>query len=91
LGVKLAVDVRDQFQGDVVNARLPGGGAVDQTRQFPAVAARQMPAGGANLLFDQMIVVEKPLGGGSDAPAALDGVGDQVVCAGQHRFVVRKT
>src|ERR1700735_3400230 len=50
-----------------------------------------MPAGGANLFFDQMIVIEKPFSGGSDAPAALDGVGDQLVRAGQHRFIVRET
>ena len=41
--------------------------AAGQTRQLAAVAARQMPLGSADLLFDQMEVVDQPFAGRRDA------------------------
>ena len=67
--------MRDQFEHDVVNARKSGGRAVQEARKLPAVAPGQMPPGHLNLLFDQVEVVEKPFGGGSDAPAWIYGQG----------------
>jgi hypothetical protein len=73
--VNLRIHVRDQFEHDVVNARKSGGRAVQEAGQFPAVAPGQMPPGHLNLLFDQVEVVEQPFGGGSDAPAWINGEG----------------
>ena len=46
-----------------------------------------MPPGGADLLFDQVVVVEEPLGGRRDPPAALHRVGDDLVRVAQHALV----
>ena len=60
------VAMRDRFQCDVVDARQTRRWAVQQTWQLPAVASRQMFSGGADLLFDQIKVVEQPFSGGRD-------------------------
>ena len=73
--INLCIHVRDEFEHNVVNARKSGGTAVPQPGQFPAVAMGQMPPGHLDLLFDQVEVVEKPFGGGSDSPAWNDGEG----------------
>ncbi len=50
-----------------------------------------MPPGRADLLFDQVIVVEKPLGRWCDSPPALDPLGDELVRLAQQLFIVRET
>ena len=75
--INLRIHVRDQFEHDVVNARQSGGRAVHEAGQLPAVAPGQMPPGHLDLLFDQVEVVEQPFGGGSDAPAWIDGAGSR--------------
>ena len=71
LGVNLRVHVRDQFEYDVIDARQAGGRAVNETRQFAAVSARQVPARHLDLFLDKIKIIEQPLGGGSDAAARL--------------------
>ena len=73
--INLCIHVRDELEHDVVNSRKSGGRAVHQAGQLPAVAMGQMPPGHLDLLLDQVEVVEKPFGGGSDAPAGTDGEG----------------
>ena len=70
-GIDLRIHMRDQFEHDVVNARQSGGRTVQEAGQLPAVAARQMPPGHLDLLFDQVEIVEQPFGGGSDAAAGI--------------------
>jgi len=61
-----AVAVRDELQRQVIHARQARRAravrALRQARQLATVAARQMPPRGANFLFDQVEVVEQPLG-----------------------------
>ena len=66
VGVDPTVAVRDRFERDVVHARQTRREAQRQARQLPAVAPGQVPFGRADLLFDQMEVIEQPLAGGAD-------------------------
>lgn len=56
----------DRFERKVIHTRKFGGRSVRQTGQFAAVALGQMPLGRANLLFDQVEVVEQPFRGRRD-------------------------
>ena len=58
--VDAAVLVGDQVEGQVVDARETRRGAAGQSRQLPAVAAGQVPAGQGDLLLDEVEVVEQP-------------------------------
>ncbi len=60
-GVDAAVAVRDDFQRDVVDPRQACRGTVVQARQLAAVTPGQVPAGGADLFLDQVVVVQQPL------------------------------
>ncbi len=75
--INLCIHVRDQFEHDVVNARESGGRAVQEARQLPAVATRQVSPGHLDLLFDQVEVIQQPFGGGSDTPAWIHGAGSR--------------
>jgi len=55
-----SIAVRDGLQGDAIDAREARRTALGQARQFPAIPLRQMPPGGADLLFDEIGVVEQP-------------------------------
>ena len=70
-----AVAVRNDFEGDLVDARIAFGLFVGQARQFLAVVLRQVAARRADLFFDQVEIVEQPLGGGRDLAPGLDGGG----------------
>ncbi len=63
------IAVGDGLEGDVVHARQPGGGAVGQARQIPAVPLGQVAPGRADLFFHEVEVVEQPLPGGRHAVA----------------------
>ena len=54
-------------------AACPARRAVGQPRQLAAVAARQVPPRGADLLFDQVEVVEQPFGRRRDAALGVGG------------------
>ncbi len=71
--IDTAVDMDDQFIRQGVDAREPGQGPVRQLGQLPAVGAREMPAGEADLLFDEVKIVQEPFGRWSDASALRDG------------------
>ena len=90
-GIDAAIAMRDRLEGDVIDARLPGRRPVRQARQLAAVAFGQMPLGGADLLFDQVEIVEQPLAGRRD-PALLAGHGSQQLAdADQLAFVRGQT
>ena len=67
LRVDPAVAVGDRLEREIVDARKPGGRAGRQARKLAAVALGQVPPGRADLLFDQVEVVEQPFRGGRDA------------------------
>ncbi|MNH12551.1 hypothetical protein D3C79_720960 [compost metagenome] len=64
LSVDPPVTVGNGLQGNVVDTRQAGGGAVVQLRQLQAVVGRQVVLGNADMGFDQVKVVEQPLRGG---------------------------
>ncbi|MNT18218.1 hypothetical protein D3C72_1534070 [compost metagenome] len=68
-----AIAVRDDFQRNFIDARAAGVGARRQARQLLAVVLRQVAPRGADLLFDQIKIIEQPLRGGRDLAAAFDG------------------
>ena len=70
LGVEVAVGVGDEGPGEAEHARIAGERTVGQLRQLPIVAGRQIGADFANLPFDEVIVVDQPLGGRRDARGA---------------------
>jgi hypothetical protein len=88
LRIHPSVAVRDGLQGDVVYARKASRGAAHQARQLPAEPLRQMPPGHADLLFDQIEVVEEPVPGWSDAAVCLDRLREEVADASQNVFVL---
>jgi hypothetical protein len=79
LGVDAAVDVGDEFEGQVVDPRTALGSLVQEPGQPADIGARQMQAGDANLLFEEVEIIDEPFGGGRDAPACGRGAGHQVV------------
>ena len=81
------VAMRNGLQRDVVHARTPGRRAVSQARQFPAVTLRQVPLGGANLLFDQIEIIEQPFPGRRDAAALRDRLGQLAAHSDQGTLV----
>ena len=72
LRVHPPVAVRDGLQRDVVDTGEPGRGPVRQSGQLPAVTLGQVAPRGADLLFDQVEIVEQPFAGGRD-PARSPG------------------
>ena len=80
--------MRDQLQGDGVDARQAGQRAAPQLGQLTVVAARQVVADGADLLAHNVGVVEQPLGGGADRNAALDILGEGVLDKGELPLVL---
>ena len=84
--VDAAVRVRDQLEREIVDARHAR--VAVEPRQHPAVAARQVAPGDQDLIVEQVVVVDEPLGGRRDLPAARDRVGDQPIRVGQRLLVV---
>ncbi len=84
--VHAAIAVRDGLERDVVHARQARGRTLQQARQLAAVGARQVPLGGADLLFDQVEVIEQPLAGWRDALAGGRRL-QNVAGADEDRFV----
>ena len=90
LRVDPAVAVRHDFKGDLVDARIAVGVFVGQARQLPAVVSRQVTARRADLFFDQVKIIQQPLGSRGDLAPRLDGGGqfgagggDDVVVVGE--------
>ena len=88
--VQAAVAVRDRFEGDVVDPRQTGRRAVSEAWQFAFVARRKVPPGRADLLLDQVEVVEQPLARRRDSAVAVHGFGEQRPDGQQHRLVLRQ-
>jgi len=71
-GIEAAVGVSDEGPCHAEHPRKAGERTSGQLRQLPVVAGRQIVADLADLLFDEVIVVEQPLGGRSDRTAFPD-------------------
>ncbi len=88
LRVDPAVAVGDRLEREVVDARKPGGGSLRQAGKLAAVPLGQVPLGRADLLVDQVEVVEQPFRGGRDAAIGRDRRGQQVADFEQDAFVL---
>jgi hypothetical protein len=88
--VDAAVAVGDRLEGEVVHARIAGGGPVGETRELAAVSPRQVAPRRADLLLDQVEVVEQPLRRGRDPPPFGDREGESVAGLREHALVVRE-
>ena len=86
-GIDAAIDMGNQLQGDAIGARKAGGRAARQTRQFAAVGRGKQPPDGADLLFDQVEIVEQPFGGRLDAAALIGRRRHEIVGLDQHTLV----
>ncbi len=87
LRIHAPVAVRDDLERNVVDPRQSGGRPAFQARQFPAVSLRQVTLGGADLLFDQVKVIEKPFPGGRNLAVGGDRLRHQSVHADQDRLI----
>ena len=72
VNIHATIAVRNGLQRDVVHPRTTGRRPVRQAREFAAVALWQVPLGGADLLFDEIEIIEQPFPG-RHHPAALRG------------------
>ncbi|KFB67215.1 MAG: hypothetical protein CAPSK01_003332 [Candidatus Accumulibacter vicinus] len=86
-GSHASVAVRDDFQGNIIDPRTAGRRPARQARQFPAVALGQVPLGGADLLFDEVKIVEQPFRGRSDSAVLGDRRGHPPAHPDQGAFV----
>ncbi len=84
------VAVRNGLQRDVVHARTPGRRTVSQARQFQTVTLGQVLLGGANLLFDEIEIVEQPFASRRDAAVRRDRLRQQAAHADQGALVRRQ-
>jgi hypothetical protein len=87
------VGVRDGFQCEVVDARQRAVGrhrGLGQPRQFVAVAVREVTPRGADLLVDQVHVVQQPLGGRRHRPVLGNGLAQLAGDVLEHAFVGRQ-
>ncbi len=89
-GVDAPVAVSDRFERDVVDARQAARRAAGEDREFAAVALGEMPPRGADLLFDQVEVIEQPFAGRGDAAALLHRRHLQAGGADQHALVLHQ-
>ncbi|MNS70210.1 hypothetical protein D3C72_1035510 [compost metagenome] len=76
-GINARVAVRDHLQRNVVHPGQALGRTAGQFRQAAAVALGQMALGQADLLFDQVEVVQQPFVGGGELAVLLHGFDQQ--------------
>ena len=87
-GIEVAVGMGDEGPGETEDPRIAGERPLGQFRQLAIVAGRQVVANLADLLLDEVIVVEQPFGGRNDASAALQFRGARPVGGEQDGGVV---
>jgi hypothetical protein len=87
-GIEAAVGVRDEGPGHAEDARIAGEGPAGELRQLAVVAGRQIVADLADLLVDQVEVVDQPFGRRRHGPALADRGGEGAVRLEQGRLVV---
>ena len=88
LGVEATVRMRDKGPRHAEHPRIAGERSGGQLRQLPVVAGRQIVANLADLLLDEVVVVEQPLGGRRDCATLADRFRDGAIRLEQNRLVV---
>jgi hypothetical protein len=69
----------DKGPGHAEDLRIAGERSGGQLRQLPIVARWQIVANFADLPFDEVVVVEQPLGGRCNGTIRADRVGDGAI------------
>ncbi len=88
LGLEAAVGVRHEGPGDAEHARETGEMSFRELGELAVKAGRQVLADLADLLLDDVVVVQHPLGGRGDAASLVDRAGDGAVRGQQYLLVV---
>ena len=81
------ISMRDRLERDVIDPREAGRGPLCQARELPAVVPRQVPLRGADLLLDQVKIIEQPFAGGRHAAVGRDRIGQLVEYPVKYFFV----
>ena len=89
-GIHPSVTVRDGFERDVVDPRQPRRRSVREPWQLRAVSLGQMSARCADLLLDEVEVVEQPLARRRNRGARLDRCRQQIAGFEQDGLVLRQ-
>jgi hypothetical protein len=89
-GVHASVAVRYHFEREVVDARQHRGRPAGEARELAAVTRGQVPLGGADLLFDEVEIVEQPFGRRRHATVGGNGRRQEVADFDQQILVVRE-
>jgi hypothetical protein len=87
LRIEAAVGMRDEGPGHAENPRIPGERPACELRQLAVVAWRQIVADLADLLFDEVVVVEQPLGGRRNGPPFADRARDVAIGLEQYGLI----
>ena len=88
LGVQAAVGVRHERPRQAVDARIAPMGAVGELGQLAIEAGGQVVADLAELLLDDVEIVDEPLGRRRDGPLLADGAADRAIGRAQDTAVV---
>jgi len=88
LGVEPAVGVRDVSPGEAEDPRIPLQVPVGELRQLPVVVTWQVVADLAELLLDDVEVVDQPFGRRGDGAFLADGLADGAIRGEQHPAVI---
>jgi hypothetical protein len=89
--IDMPVRVGNQFESDGIDPGKPRFRSIEETRQFPAVGLRKMPARGADLLLDEIEVVQEPFSGRSDVPGLGIGGRHEIIDLGQDLLIFRQS
>ena len=87
-GVHVPVDVRNQLQGNAIDARAGRRRAVRQPRQLPAVRRRQVPSGHPDLLLDQVEIIQQPFGRRRVPPFAFGRFRHELIRSDKNAFIL---
>src|SRR3546814_15255783 len=89
--MEVAVGMGDEGPGKTEYPRIAGEWSLGQLRQLTVVACRQVIPNLADLLVDEVVVVEKPLGGWFDVVAIPQRGGARTIGGEQNRCIVPET
>ena len=84
----MAVTVGDEGPGKAEYPRITGEWSLSQFRQLAVIAGGQVIPNLADLLLDEVIIVEQPFGSRNHASAALQLQGARAIDCKQHRGIV---
>src|SRR5205085_4508138 len=73
---------------DAKHPRISSEWSVGQLRQLPIIAGRQIITNFADLLFDEVVIVEQPLGGRRHRVPLAGRASDGAVCFEENRLIV---